>query len=491
MPPIGPATPPITDDLIRLLTAEHEAGALPRLQRLWTYYRNEATAPTLSASNPAGKPRLAQEAGLPRRITGAPEAWADDRGARREVVIENDIAWRINTMVDFMLGRPLVTLSTAPAPLQSDIQRALDAIWDACGGMALLQDALLLGHIFGSVDLLVRCDGRALRRLGSLRALLDTPPERLADIIRIEVVDARRAVPVLDERDCRRLSGYIIHFRRALNRAEGDTSRPGASPQRATSEVTEVFTRASRRLLIDGRQVERDDTFPPGAIPVAHIQNVPQPLRWAGLGEVEPLIPLQDELNTRLSDRACRVTMQSFQMYLARGLDGFDQFPVGPGQIWSTDNPDASIEAFGADAASPSEEAHILEIREALDKVSGVPPLAAGVVRARIGNLSSENALRVTLLGLLTRTERKREAYGRGIRQVNAMLLGALDAAGVLCTTPDQRDTRLEWPEAVALQQREALSAAQAKRELGVSAQRILAELGYGPEGDSPPDDTA
>ena len=41
----------------------------------------------------------AQEAGLPRRITGAPEAWADDRGARREVVIENDIAWRIHAMV--------------------------------------------------------------------------------------------------------------------------------------------------------------------------------------------------------------------------------------------------------------------------------------------------------------------------------------------------------------------------------------------------------
>jgi len=251
-----------------------------------------------------------------------------------------------------------------------------------------------------------------------------------------------------------------------------------------------VFTRESRRLLIDGREAERDDSCPAGVIPVAHIQNVPQPLRWAGLGDIEPLMPLQDELNTRLSDRACRVTMQSFQMYLARGLDGFDQFPVGPGQIWSTDNPDASIEAFGADAASPSEESHIQEIREALDKVSGVPPLAAGVVRARIGNLSSENALRVTLLGLLTRTERKREAYGRGIRQANAMILAALDGAGVLRTTPGERETQLQWPEAAALQQRETLMSAQAKQELGVSARRVLAELGYGPDsGAEPPGD--
>src|SRR5207248_2300241 len=34
-----------------------------------------------------------------------------------------------------------------------------------------------------------------------------------------------------------------------------------------------------------------------------------------GTSEIDALIPLQDELNTRLSDRANRVTMQSFRMY--------------------------------------------------------------------------------------------------------------------------------------------------------------------------------
>src|SRR5690606_35876952 len=99
-----------------------------------------------------------------------------------------------------------------------------------------------------------------------------------------------------------------------LNRAEhggGDAAARRNEPVRATSEITEVFTREHRRLLIDGREVERGEITPPGVIPVAHIQNVPQPLRWAGQSDVEPLISLQDELNTRLSDRACRVTMQS------------------------------------------------------------------------------------------------------------------------------------------------------------------------------------
>ncbi len=42
---------------------------------------------------------------------------------------------------------------------------------------------------------------------------------------------------------------------------------------------------------------------------------MPLPLSYEGLSDVEPLIPLQDELNTRLSDRANRVTYQAFNMF--------------------------------------------------------------------------------------------------------------------------------------------------------------------------------
>src|SRR5690606_6988541 len=121
--------------------------------------------------------------------------------------------------------------------------------------------------------------------------------------------------------------------------------------------------------------------------------------------------------------RANRVTFQSFKMYLGKGIDGFNARPVGPGQMWATDNLEASIEEFGGDAASPSEDQHIIEIREAMDKISGVTPLAAGVLRDKIGNLTSENALRITMLGLLARTLKKRIAYGNGIEQLCDLVL--------------------------------------------------------------------
>jgi len=188
---------------------------------------------------------------------------------------------------------------------------------------------------------------------------------------------------------------------------------------------------------------------------------------------------LQDELNTRLCDRANRVTMQSFKMYLARGIDGFDRLPVGPGVLISTDNPAAEITSFGGDASSPSEDRHIDEVREALDKLSGVPPLATGVVRARIGNLSSENALRLTLQGLLVKTARKRVIYGRLLAQMAEAVLSALDQAGILATTQQQRRVQVQWPEPLSLDRRDMLASAGIKQELGVPASTLLAEAGY------------
>jgi hypothetical protein len=214
---------------------------------------------------------------------------------------------------------------------------------------------------------------------------------------------------------------------------------------------------------------------------VVHIQNLSQPFRYEGIGEVEPLIGLQDELNTRLSDRASRVTRWSFKMYLAKRLDGFERAPVGPGRVWSTDDPDASIEAFGGDTSSPSESEHIEQIREAMDKVSGVPPLAGGVVRAKIGNLSSANALRITLMSLLAKTARKRVTYGAGIEKVSRMVLTALDAAGVLRTGPGERGIRLVWPDPQPIDPASAVESAKSKLEIGVPDERVLAELGYGP----------
>lgn len=491
---------PLNEARLQTLLDAHTHDTLPRLTRYWRYYRN----PTVRERDPrTGRTtaRLAQEDGLPRRLTAPPVT--DDRHSNdREVVIENDIAWRLHALVDFMLGRPITMLSSAPdAERRMQIQRILDAVLENSGGMALLQDAALIASIYGSVDFLLRTDDFFSAPIPS-----ETPPDfdhviALASRLRIEIIEPPRAIPVVSANDYRELDAYVIHFERDTTETGGTgvspvspttnfsllrTLRNRLGARAASASTTTEILSAQHHQRYENDTLVHDAPNPLGVLPVVHIQNLSQPFHYDGLSDVEPLIPLQDELNTRLSDRAHRVTLQSFKLYLAKGLD--DETPVRavtPGQVWTTSNPDASIEAFGGDAASPSEDNHIQQIREAMDKASAVNPIAAGVLRAKVGQLSSENALRITLLGTLAKTQRKQLAFGRGLAQLASLILHALEVRAVYRTDPAERHVTVQWPDPLPRNEADALDAAQKKLNLGVPRDRILAELGYAPNDDA------
>ena len=454
------------------LVADHRLLHAPRLRRLWDYYRN----PAKPGAAPAATPRsadLAQAVGLPDRLRSTP-------GKQREIVIENDIAWRIDTLVDYMFGQAPAIRSLAPDPDRAaEITRFLRAVLDASGGPMLFQNAALLGTVYGHVDLLLN-----LKPISSGNR---ADPADAAHAFRIEPIDAQRGIPAVSDDDYRALTGYLVLHRDASAKARpGLLSRVRAAVSGAPGRdetITHWSARSAAVYRVGGttgrwRSV-RQERNRLGRIPVVHIQNLPQPLVYRGLSEVEPLIPLQDELNTRLSDRANRVTLQAFKMYLGRGIEQFTERPIAPGQMWHTDNPDASIQEFGGDAASPSEELHINEVRDALDKTSGVSPVAAGVLRGKVGNLTSQNAVRLVLMGLIARVERKRLTYGLGIEQLCELVLHAADVLGVLPNTPDERRVRIDWPDPVPENQQEQLAMAERKLALGVPRETVLGELGY------------
>lgn len=485
-----------------LLTVER-----PRMARLWAYYRNPTRPMSVAAAAAAGggslRPyRQAQEWGLPRRITGGGGVdliGSPDATPRREVVIENDIGWRVDTMVDFLVGQSVTLTSAAADPLRRRaITALLRALIDQHGGLPFLQQVALLGTVCGHVDVLVkladvpgsdpgadprahhsepanRIDPSSLAGPGaSDDGSLEAAMVRLARYVRLEVVDPARAVAVPDPLDPRAAQAYAVVWRAArrdggaravVEAPEPDPAPaagglrawmrrllPGATPagrpgRRGGGEsvtVVELLTATRWMTFHDDRLVAAGDNTL-GRIPLAHVQNLPDPFDWRGAGDVAPLVPLQDELNTRLSDRAHRITMQSFRMYLGKGIEQFTEQPVAPGRMWMTDNPDAQVVEFGGDASCPSEDAHLREIREAMDKVSGVTPIAAGILRNRVGRLTSAAALRVTLLALLARTHRKRLTYGRGIAEVCELALAWLDHAGLFRTEPHERGVTIDW----------------------------------------------
>jgi hypothetical protein len=468
--------------------------------KMWDYYANPimdlrrgANHSVEQKANENGKCYVqAQEYGLPARITGLSRcAEAGVYGGRpvgdirrKEVVIENDIAWRVNAAVDFLFGKPISVVSRAGDGVRrAEIEGIIKAVLSVNGGIGFLQDMAVLGAVFGFVDCMIRPGREIYQQV--LNASSNLPYQAVlqsARAIGLELIEAPRVLPVLDENDYRKVVYYVQHFQQAKNKIasggmlnrllgrEGDT--------RQVAAVTEIISADAWQRYEDEELVSQGRN-PWGFVPVVHIQNLAQPFYYEGQSDVEPLMPIQDELNTRLSDRASRITMQSFKMYLGKGIEGFVEKPVSPGVMWHTDNPDASIEAFGGDEDHPSENAHIEEIREAMDKISGMTPLVAGVIRSKLGNLTSAVALKLTMMGMLSKTQRKRFTYGEGLKRIAAMVLEILDKANIYKTTSEERDVEIIFPDPLPENEMEKLEEAKAKKELGVPVERVLKELGY------------
>ena len=383
--------------------------------RLWDYYHNQM----FELNNALGTDRYtdetgrnyvqAQEYGLPPRITGVVYSGAGGiSGGRRigdiqrkEVVIENDIAWRINAMVDFLFGKGVKFISKASdAGKRREIEKIVKSVFSSNGGAGFFQDMAVLGSVYGFVDCLIRPDIDLLRENQTSVSRLDSAADfsgsfqnsssftssssfhsilKTVSTVGLELIEAPRALPILDENDYRKINYYVQNFHQYKNAVAKSGSflsqflnGRSSDCQRERELITEVIG-PDWWQRYENRELQSEGVNPFGLVPVVHIQNFAQPYCYEGISDVEQLIGLQDELNTRLSDRASRITFQSFKMYLAKGLEGFEDKPVSPGRMWCTDNTEASVEQFGGDSATPNEDMHIQEIREAMDKISGVP----------------------------------------------------------------------------------------------------------------------
>ncbi len=490
----------LQDTFIEWLIGHQAQENFRRFGRLWEYYGNPTTEIVCDCEGDSSRGyRQAQEMGLPARITGSiPCGSFEQVGLRRalqiqrkEVVIENDIAWRINAMVDFLFGKGVRVVSSSPEPSKRrSIERILTAVISSTGGAGFFQELAVLGSVYGFVDCVIRPgeEWKTPRRPSTSNPRPnETEVEtaaRLASEITLELIEAPRALPVLEEQDYRRMRYFVQHFRQAQNAVAtggGWLSRlmgGAATDRRQSVQVTEILGPTAWQRYEDGELVAEGDNLL-GAVPVVHIQNLAQPYRYEGLSDVEPLIGLQDELNTRLSDRASRITFQSFKMYLVKGLDGAYDRPVAPGRMWCTDNAEAKIEAFGGDDGSPSEDRHIEQIREAMDKISGVTPVVAGLLKNKIGNLTSGVALKMTYMGMLAKTLRKQRTYGEGICAILRMVLDLLDRYGIFATLPEDRRVEVVFPNPLPEDMSERLQEAKLKTELGVAQETVLKELGY------------
>jgi len=203
----------IDADYIEWLIDERSVDIQQHFNKLWEYYSNRAVDVSgLCAAdrkvNESGRCYVqAQEYGLPARITGlsrsaqaglfSGEPVRDVQ--RKEVVIENDIGWRINAAVDFLFGKTISFASkAADAQRRAEIETLIKAMFAANGGIGFFQDMAVLGSIYGFVDCMVRpgdkilsgAPSRDLSRLGN-SSHISNPTKAPAFE---DVLDAARAI---------------------------------------------------------------------------------------------------------------------------------------------------------------------------------------------------------------------------------------------------------------------------------------------------------
>ncbi len=143
-------------DYIEWLVDERSINIQTHFAKLWEYYTNQMFDISGAGvfdrkADGSGRCYLqAQEYGLPARITGfVHSANAGIFGARavkdvqrKEVVIENDIAWRINAAVDFLFGKPISFVSKSPnSQKRAEIESILKAVFAANGAIVPRQHA--------------------------------------------------------------------------------------------------------------------------------------------------------------------------------------------------------------------------------------------------------------------------------------------------------------------------------------------------------------
>jgi hypothetical protein len=491
----------LKEEFVNWLITNRWPDSSAHFTRLWEYYQNPSRP--LNLANPkmhesARAYMQAQEIGLPPRITGM--RYSADAGLetgerlddirRKEIVIENDIAWRVNVMVDFLFGKGTKFISRAEDPQRrNEIEQILKAVLDANGGAGFYQDMAVLGSVYGFVDCLVRPGFDILSHLAGTSPSISqsfTSALQQAAAFDLELIEAPRALPILDENDYRKIQAYVQHYYQPQNDVSPEDNfvmrlarGKELAARRQITAVTEIIGPSAWQRYENDELVSQS-VNPLGFIPVVHIQNMAQPLFYEGISDVEQLLGLQDELNTRLSDRANRITFQSFKMYLLKGLDSnVLDMPIAPGRMWTTYDPNASIQEFGGDSVAPGENQHIAEIREAMDKISGVTPVVAGVLKNKLGNLTSGMALKMTFMGMLTKNARKQFTYGRGLVRIGQTVLDILDKAGVYTTAPQERLLDVVFPNPLPEDEAEKLQHAKLKADLGVPTGEVLKELGY------------
>jgi hypothetical protein len=197
-----------------------------------------------------------------------------------------------------------------------------------------------------------------------------------------------------------------------------------ADPAAAVT-VVETWTERGFRLAVDGRVV-RDGPNPYGVIPFVHVPNLPAPNEFWGRSDLVDVIPLNRELNERMSDQADVIRYHADPPVVFRGVEDHDAITVGPGSVWDLPR-DADVKLLEWHGQPVAVQDHINQVLRALYETSETPRTAFG----DSGRVLSGVALETELRPLIQKTLRKRVLWTAALRRRARLVWRVAEAVGL------------------------------------------------------------
>ncbi|MCC6224712.1 MAG: phage portal protein [Thermoleophilia bacterium] len=208
-------------------------------------------------------------------------------------------------------------------------------------------------------------------------------------------------------------------------------------------EVVETWT-ASELVLTVGEQVVRHGPNPYGWIPFVHVPNLQPANAFWGISDLVDVIPINRELDERISDQADIIRYHADPPIVFRGVTDHSDLAVGPGTVWDIPT-DADVKLLEWQGQPPAVGEHIERTLRSLYEVSETPRTAFGETDQVLSGVALETQLRP----IIQKTLRRHAFWTRALRDRNRMILRLAEQFGVEGAKPGDYApyrSRVIWP---------------------------------------------
>ena len=234
--------------------------------------------------------------------------------------------------------------------------------------------------------------------------------------IRLSVVPTQFVFPRFNDHDKDKLEHLLIMYPIRTEKETGILFKRTST----TTVIYKEFWTNSEIVVYEGdKEVDRMEN-PYGFIPFVQINNFPVAGRTRGVGDLDDVIPLNVELNTKKSDISEVIDYHSAPITLVYGAK-IGNLEKGANKVWGGLPKDAKVENLGLQGDLTASANYIAETKTAMCEIAGIPETVLGGASA-ISNTSGV-ALQYINLPLIERTRIKRNCSTAGLKTVNEYIL--------------------------------------------------------------------